>query len=129
MAGQKEAITAVRTYGSGLALILIFLITFILTGEIFLLYISLGVTVLLMVWPAPFRYWGRLWFSLGEILGLVVSRILLSIIYLLLVIPVGLIVGKKIRRNMQLFSFKNGSDSVFKERDHFFSPADLEKPF
>lgn len=129
MAGLKRETAAVRTYGSGLALILIFLITFILTGKSLLMHISLGITILLMIWPAPFRYFAYVWFSFGEILGFVVSRILLSIIYLVLVIPVGLIVGKRLRHNMQLSSFKTDTLSAFKKRDHLFSSADFEKPF
>lgn len=118
-----------RIYGSGLAAILILLIIFIFTGYDLWLYSSLVLIVLLMIWPSPFRYFGMVWFSFGEILGFVVGKFILTVIYIILVLPVGLLVRKKIRRNMQLSSFKNNSGSAFKIRNYEYSSGDFEKPF
>ncbi len=125
----KKDLSTAQVYGSGLASLLIILIVYFFTRNTTLLYVCFGVIILLMVWPRPFRYFGMLWLSFGELLGFVVGRLLLTIIYGLLVIPIGLFVRKKIRRNMQLFSFYASKQSAFKQRDHVFSEKDFEKPF
>ncbi len=82
-----------------------------------------------MIWPAPFRYFGIVWFALGEALGFIVSRILLTVIFSFLVIPVAIFKKGSIRRNMNLGQFKIGNDSVFKNRNYIFDSGDLLKPF
>lgn len=124
--------------GSGLALVLFTLIlhliyrdfSFILFNhEITLVHMALLLVIWIMVYPQPFRYFGYLWFALGEGLGYVVSRILLSIVFLVFVIPVGLLVRPGLRKNMQLNVFKKSKSTVFKKRDYQFSSKDFDKPF
>ncbi len=129
MLNFRKELSLSQVYGSGLAAVLISLIVYTFTGDDLPLYIALGLIILLMIWPAPFRYFGFVWFSFGEIIGFIVSRLLLSLIYIVLVIPIGLMVRKKIRKNMDLSSFKAGSRSVLKHRDYVFSSKDFEKPF
>jgi hypothetical protein len=129
MINFKKDVQPSAVYGSGLAAILIFLIGFLVTGHEILLYIMLATIVILMIWPAPFRYFAVVWFAFGELLGYFVSRIILSLIYLLLVIPVGLFVRNQLRRKMQLNAYKTGIESAFKVRDHLLSTDDFEKPF
>ncbi len=125
----KRNITLAQTYGSGLALILIFLIIFFFKREILYIQIITGITILLMIWTTPFRYFGILWMAFGDGMGKIVSRIVLSAIFLLLVVPVGLVKGGHIRKTMQINLFGKGQASLFKNRDHVFSKNDFEKPF
>ena len=129
MVNLKKNIDTSQLYGSGLAAILICLLLFFFSQHSFWLYFSLGIVLLLMVWPAPFRYFAVLWLSFGELLGYFVSRLLLSAIYILVVVPIGWIVRKRIRSNMQLSHFKTSTDSAFKIRNHLFTNNDLSKPF
>lgn len=118
-----------QLFGSGLAAILICLLGYIFSGKDTWVYVAIGAVLWLMIWPAPFRYFGMAWFGLGELLGFFVSRILLTIIYGVLVIPIGLLVRKRLRRNMQLSLFKSGDGSAFKSRNHHFTDKDFKKPF
>jgi uncharacterized membrane protein YgaE (UPF0421/DUF939 family) len=129
MVSFKKQLTVSQLYGSGLALILIFLLLYLFGDNPLFLHISVVLIILLMVWPAPFKYFGLFWFAFGETLGFVVSRIILSLIFILIVIPVGLLKRKSIRNNMNLNDFAKSTDSVFKERNHTFLPNDLIKPF
>lgn len=108
---MKKDITISQVFGSGLALILIALLIFLLTEKILFLHTAIGLTVLSMIWQAPFRYFGIAWFVFGEALGFVVSRILLTLIYVVLVIPIGLLKRGTIRKNMKLGQFKKGTDA------------------
>jgi len=122
-------ISAPQLYGSGLAAILISLILYWFSRHDIWLYFCFGIVILLMLWPAPFRYFAIFWLAFGELLGFFVSRLILSAIYILVVIPVSLFVGRKIRKSMQLSCFKSNKPSAFKVREHQFTPNDFEKPF
>jgi hypothetical protein len=125
----KRNLSTTQVFGSGLALILLSLLLYIFLENQIFLNISLGLTIFLMIWPAPFKYFGYLWFAFGEALGYVVSRIILSVVYIVLVIPVGLMKRAKISRNMKLNVFKRDTASVFIPRDYNFSDKDFDKPF
>lgn len=125
----KRQLNTAQVYGSGLALILLNLLLYIFLSKTIFLHFSLGFVILLMIWPSPFRYFGLFWFAFGEALGYMVSRIILSIIFLLLVVPIGLLKRRGLRKNMQLNIFKKDTTSVFRARDYVFSDKDFEKPF
>jgi hypothetical protein len=129
MISLKRNLNTAQIFGSGLALILLSLLLYIFLENRIFLNISLGLTIFLMIWPTPFKYFGYLWFAFGEALGYIVSRIILSVVYIVLVIPVGLMKRAKIRRNMQLNVFKRDTSSVFKPRNYHFSDKDFDKPF
>ncbi len=119
-----------QIYGSGLALILICLLIYIFADKTLFLYFSVAFTILLMVLPAPFKYFGFVWFAIGDLLGFVVSKIILSLVFVSLVIPMSLVKKRKIRKNMHLSFFKDeNKDSFFKNRTHKYTNHDFEKPF
>jgi hypothetical protein len=125
----KKDFTSSQIYGSGLALILIMLLIFLFTGNKSVIQAAVFITILLMVWPAPFRYFAIAWFALAELMGFAVSRIMLTIIYLILVIPAGILKRTSIRKNLKLGIYRKGTDSVFIHRNHTFTAEDLIKPF
>jgi hypothetical protein len=57
------------------------------------------------------------------------SRLLLSIVYLLVVTPVGLIRRAAGKDSLRLRSFRADNESVMVERNHRFAAGDLEKPY
>lgn len=125
----KREFTTSQIYGSGLALLLILLLVYLFAENKAVIQIAVVLTVLLMVWPAPFRYFAILWFGLADVLGYVVSRIILTVVYLILVVPVGILKRESLRRSLKLNLFKKGNESVFTIRNHTFTGDDLLKPF
>lgn len=90
---------------------------------------SAGVMLLVLVWPSVFRPLAFVWFGLAEILGWVMTRVIFSTIFFLLVTPVGVF-----RRGcgidpMERGRWKDGQKSVFRVRDHEYSAQDLERMF
>ena len=67
--------------------------------------------------------------SMTRLIGLVVSKILLSVIFFFVVTPMGLIRRMLGKDSLQLNEWKKGDGSVMKERNHTFQAQDLEKPF
>jgi hypothetical protein len=79
--------------------------------------------------PAIFGPLAGPWFVLSRILGEISSRIILTLLFLAVVTPVGLIRRLCGADPMQLRQWRRGNDSVLRRRDHLFQPEDLEKPY
>lgn len=114
---------------TGMALILISLIVFFATREIRYVTIAAGLLLLDMIAPALFKPAARLWFGLSQILGTVMSKVILSIIFYLVLTPMGLLRSISGKDPMRMRQFGRGEDSVFRVRDHTFVAADIEQPF
>ncbi|WKN41445.1 SxtJ family membrane protein [Tunicatimonas pelagia] len=66
------------------------------------------------------------WFSLGNILSTIVSPLLLTVVFLLIITPIGTIRRWLGHDSLQL---RQNSKSMFKKRDHMFTTSDLENSF
>lgn len=69
------------------------------------------------------------WFSLGNALSLIISPLLLTIVFLLIIAPIGIVRRWLGRDSLQLRWHKQNSDSMFKERDYTFTTSDLKNSF
>ncbi len=77
-------------------------------------------------WPGAARWLSAGWMQLGKAIGAVMGRVLLSIIFLVIVIPVAIIARWRNKLHIRL---KPGSQTNFEERDHLYSEADLREPW
>jgi hypothetical protein len=91
--------------------------------------LSIALLLLTMVWPAAFKPLATLWFGLSHLLGNVVSRIILTLIFFLLVTPIGLIRRWLKSDSLQLQKWKKGRGSVFVEREGVITGKDLADPY
>jgi hypothetical protein len=91
--------------------------------------LSIALLLLTMVWPAAFKPLATLWFGLSHLLGNVVSRIILTLIFFLLVTPIGLIRRWLRSDSLQLKKWKKGRGSVFVEREGVITGKDLADPY
>lgn len=126
---SKQTITPEKCKDAGLALVLILLICFQFFKIPALVLAAILALIIAMTYPPLFKPFARLWFGLSIALGTVVSKIILSLLFFLLVLPVGLVrrlIGKD---SMQLKLWKKSAGSVFRERNHRFTAADLENPY
>ncbi|MBU0485634.1 MAG: hypothetical protein KKB30_14100 [Proteobacteria bacterium] len=118
-----------RSKDTGLALVLILLLTTLVTANNLYLVCSIIVLVLVMTLPVIFSPLSGPWFGLSHVLGLVVSKIVLAGVFFLVVTPVGLARRLAGKDAMGLKNWKAGRGSVFIERNHLFISDDLDKPF
>jgi hypothetical protein len=114
---------------TGLALVLILLLILLKQQQNNLILLPIFVLILTMLWPGLFRLPARLWFGLSELMGTISSKILLSIVFVLVLIPMAVLrqIGGADPMKRQLW--KKNQDSVFLKRNHEFSASDLEKPY
>ena len=112
-----------------LALLLILLIAFYFTRSMFLIHALAVILVAGMIAPQLFSPAARVWFGFSHLLGTVVSRVFLGVIFFALVTPVGLVRRLMGRDPMALCKWKKSSESVFVKRDHSYVPEDLKHPY
>lgn len=92
-----------------------------------LIFIALGTAGVAMIYPRALRPIYKLWMKIGHVLGIINSYIILSLIFLLLIFPVGIV--------MRIL----GHDPMERKRDHkmasYFGPINkrdskhIERPF
>ena len=82
-----------------------------------------------MTVPQLYRPVAVLWLGLSHLLGTVVSKILLTLVFFGVVTPVGL--ARKLLGfdSLKLTGFKSGENSVMVIRNHIFTGKDIEKPY
>ena len=114
---------------TGMALTLVALIVFFVTREI--RYVTMGTAILLldMIWPSFFKPLAKVWFGLSHVLGTVMSKVILTLTFFVVLTPMGLLRSLLGKDPMRVRQFKQGTDSVFRVRDHTFTAADVEQPF
>ena len=126
---DKIVITVEKCKDSGLALVLISLICYqVWKLEIFII-LAIIFLVVTMTYPLIFQPFARFWFALSIALGTVVSKIILTVLFFVIVLPIGLIRRALGKDAMQMKSWKKGKESVFRTRQHQFTAKDLEHPY
>lgn len=114
---------------TGMALTLVALIVFFVTREIRYATIATAILLLDMIWPSFFKPLAKVWFGLSHVLGTVMSKVILTLAFFLVLTPMGLLRSLLGKDPMRVRQFKQGTDSVFRVRDHTFTAADVELPF
>jgi polyferredoxin len=114
---------------TGMAMVLICL----LLGHFYkipkLFPVSIILLLITMAWPKAFKPLAGLWFGLSQVMGQVVSKILLTGAFFLIVTPIGLIRRLMGADSLQLKKWKQGTDSVFVERQGAIRDQDLANPY
>ena len=125
----SKAITKKQTIDAGMALMLILLLIAYFTQNNLYYKITILVLVINMTIPVFFYPFAFIWFGFSKIMGTIMSKIILTVLYIVIVIPVGsirIIIGKD---SLLLKKFKKSDESVFKTRNIIFSSKDIEHPY
>ncbi|MGI6393806.1 MAG: SxtJ family membrane protein [bacterium] len=118
-----------KALDSGLALVLISLIVFFITDCLYALYFATGFLLLCMTIPSVFKPFAKVWFGFSHLLGAIVSKVILSIVFFVVVTPIGLLRELLGKDSLMLKKFKKGKDSVLVERNHLYTKDDISKPY
>ena len=126
---SMKKITKDQSRDTGMAVVLLFLLIFASKKKEGYLLAAIILQVVNMAAPQVFKPVAVVWLGFSELLGAVMSRILLSIVFFAVVTPIAVfrkLVGKD---SLKLRAFKAGKDSVMVERNHTFIGRDLERPY
>jgi hypothetical protein len=91
--------------------------------------VSLALLLLTMTWPNAFRPLAVLWFGFSHLLSRVMSRVILTLVFFLVVTPIGLIRRMTGADALQLKKWKQGRDSVFVVREGPVQGKDMANPY
>lgn len=94
-----------------------------------LLPLAIIILLVTMVVPQVFRPLAVLWFGLSHVMGNVVSKVVLSIIFFVVVTPIGLIRRMTGKDSLRLRQWKQDHSSVFVTREGVIRPEDLQNPY
>lgn len=114
---------------TGMSMVLILLLLGVFNLNFVYIKIAILVLIFTMAFPLIFKYMAVLWFGFSHVLGAIVSKIVLTFIFFLVVTPVGLIRRLLGYDSLKLRKFKKGTESVLQVRNITFTKRDIDKPF
>lgn len=122
-------ITEQQKKDTGLALTLVFLIIGLVTKDVLFFKLTIPIILITMLIPALLHPAAILWFTLSNFLGFFVSKIVLTIIFIILIVPFGLFRRLLGKDSLKLKQFKASKSSVLIDRNQTYTRKDLIKPF
>lgn len=126
---ENKQLSVEQCKDSGLALVLISLICYQIWKQPTLILLAIAFLLVAMTYPPLFKPFARFWFAFSTALGTVVSKIILTLIFFLMVFPVGLVRRGLGKDAMQIKGWKSGKSSAFRTRAHRFTPKDMDHPY
>jgi polyferredoxin len=126
---MRKSITKDQSRDTGMAMVLLLLLFLQATGNRTLGWAAVAVQVVNMTWPAVFWPVAIVWLGFSRLLGAIVPKILLGVVFYGVVTPIGILRRLGGKDALKLAQFKKGNTSVMVERNHTFTALDMEKPY
>lgn len=126
---NSPGITTIQERDTCLALTFLLLLIWFFTRHEEMIYAAMAFLLVGMIWSAAMRPLAFLWFGLSNVLGKVMSCVLLSVVYLLIVLPVAALRRLMGKDALRLRQWRSGSDSCFIVREHIYTAEDLKHPY
>lgn len=124
-----QSMTRDQSRDTGMAMVLLALLIFLKTRRSGFVYAAMLLQVADMIVPRVYAPVAVVWLGLAEILGTVMSRVLLSILFFGLVTPIGILRRLFGKDSLKLRAFKASEESAMTVRNHVFVGQDLERPY
>jgi hypothetical protein len=112
-----------------MAMVLICLLVALSTEYLWPVKAAVIILLFDMTFPSVFRPAAVLWFGLSHVLGNIMSKVILTLVFFLVVAPVGMARKLAGADPLQLNEWKKNRETVFKTRNHKFTPDDLRVPY
>jgi Saxitoxin biosynthesis operon protein SxtJ len=125
----RKKITKDQSRDTGMAMVLLLLIVFLSRKREGWLIAAMVLQVLNMVVPQMFKPVAVVWLGLSDVLGAVMPKILLSVVFFIVVAPIAILRRLAGKDSLKLRAFKASKESVMVERNHVFTSRDLERPY
>jgi hypothetical protein len=124
-----KKITKDQSRDTGMAVVLLLLLVFASKKREGYLLAAIILHIVNMAVPQIYKPVAVLWLGFSELLGAVMSRVLLSIVFFAVVTPIAIFRRLAGKDSLKLRAFKASKDSVMVERNHTFVGRDLERPY
>lgn len=125
----KRRITKDQSRDTGMAMVLLLLILYLRTKRGGMLWAAIALHVVNMTVPRIYGPIAVVWLGLSHLLGTMMSKIMLAILFFGVVTPIGILRRLFGKDTLKLRAFKAGEESVMSVRNHMFVGRDIEKPY
>lgn len=125
----KTKIGKEQSRDTGMALVLVLLLLLAFTKRQVYLPCAIAALVINMTAPMLYKPLAVVWLGFAHLLGSVMSRIILSIVFFFVVTPIALLRRMTGKDSLKLLEFKASQESAMTVRDHTFTAKDIEKPY
>jgi len=112
-----------------MAMVLLVLLLYIRTKRDGMLWAAIVLHVVNMIVPRIYAPIAVIWFGFSHVLGTVMSKVLLSILFFGVVTPIGMLRRLFGKDSLKLHAFRASGESVMSVRNHLFVGRDIEKPY
>ena len=124
-----RSITGIQERDTCLALTFLLLLLWAFVGKPLFVWLAMALLLLGMVWPGAMRPLAVVWFGLSHLLGKIVSTLLLSLVFFLVLLPVAGVRRLMGKDALRLRQWRKGRESCFVVREHVYAKEDLEHPY
>ena len=124
-----KKMTKDQSRDTGMAMVLLLLLIYLKTRRDGLVYAAMILHVVNMIVPRVYAPVAVLWLGLSHVLGTIMSKILLSILFFGLVTPIGVLRRLFGKDSLKLRAFKVNEESAMSVRNHLFVGHDIERPY
>ena len=114
---------------TGMAMVLICLLINIFGKDSLFIILATLFLVINMVVPSVYKPVAIIWLSFSKIIGTIMSKILLVLVFFLIVTPMGITRRFLGKDSLKLKSWKKDHDSVFVTRKNSLRSEDVEVPY
>jgi hypothetical protein len=125
----KTNVTKEQCRDTGMALVLVLLICLAVFKNTAFVPWAIVALVINMTAPRLYRPLAIVWLGFAHLLGTVMSKVILSIVFFLVVTPIALLRKMAGKDSLQLLAFKASRESAMVVRNHTFTAKDIEKPY
>jgi len=123
------SITPKQERETGMVMVIICLVAALFYPPELFVKIALVITLFTLTISRIFYPFSIIWLLIGKILSLLSTYIILTLLFFIMVVPMGVIRRIFKKDTLRLDNFKKGTESVFIHRNHIFEPLDIKYPF
>ena len=124
-----KSVSSEQAKDTGMAMVLICLLVAVFGRQPRFAWIAVILLVLDMIWPQAYMPLAKVWFGLSHALGSIMSKLIFGLVFVIMVVPLGVIRRLLGKDPLQMKEWKRGRTSVLKVRDHEFAPDDISHPY
>lgn len=124
-----KKISIAQAKDTGMAMVLLCLIMGVVGGNNLFFKAAIGALLIDMIYPKIFLPAAIIWLGFANVIGGIVSKVILTVIFFLVVTPLGFIKRLTGSEPLQLKKWKESGMSVFTVCNRPYSVRDFENPY
>jgi hypothetical protein len=122
-------VTSEKNKDFGIVVTVVLLVFHLRLHSHHLLFFTMAAATAALLVPIVYTPFSMLWYGIAEVLSIIMSRIILTVVFFTVITPIGLVRRIICRERLLMERWKKDTESLFTFRDKKFTKADIEKPY